>query len=230
MQKVCGWKRNRSPSRWACVFNNPKVFFRQCVVNPGPFMACRRSPAIDGGPALPAKSNGLGAPAHCNSHSASRAAPARCLTPLPRRAETCRMSRTPPAEHGARKLSPRTLLPRVLNLLLWLGLCGLAGTGLLLAWRLPPGSRGGHGLELFGLGRHDWGDVHTWVAYFFIAMILAHLALHWRWLWQIAARKRPWPVLAGFGLGLAVMVVLLFAPVSKREGGRGGAARAERVQ
>jgi hypothetical protein len=155
-------------------------------------------------------------------------------SPLPAEEDFCPMAeKIPQPPAVARKPSARTLLPRLLNLLLWLGFCALAGTGLLLAWRLPPASRGGRGLEILGFGRHDWGDFHTWIAYFFIAMIAVHLLLHWRWLWQVASRKRPWPVLAGLGLGIALVVAFLLAPVHKREGGRGGggqSARSERAR
>lgn len=119
------------------------------------------------------------------------------------------------------KPSPRTRVPRVFNALIWLVFCGLGGTGLILAWRLPPGSRGGHGLSVLGWGRHDWGDLHTWFAYGFLAMILVHLALHWRWFWQIAARKRRWPLLLGIGGGIAAMAVLVLLPVEK-DSGHGG--------
>ena len=115
----------------------------------------------------------------------------------------------------------RSLLPRVLNALLWLVFCGMAGTGLLLAFRLPPGSRGGAGLTAMGWGRHDWGDVHTWLSYGFLALIAAHLTLHWRWFWQVAAKRRAWPLLAGIGAGLLLMIWLVSQPVEKR-GGHGG--------
>ena len=112
----------------------------------------------------------------------------------------------------------RSAVPRVLNALLWLVFCGMAGTGLLLAFRLPPGSRGGAGLTAMGWGRHDWGDVHTWLSYAFLALITAHLALHWRWLWQVAAKKHAWPLVVGIGAGLLLMLWLAFQPVEKRAG------------
>lgn len=105
---------------------------------------------------------------------------------------------------------------KVLNLLLWWVFCGMAGTGLLLAWRLPSGSRGGRGLTALGLGRHDWGDIHTWLGYGLIGLILIHLAVHWRWLWQAAARRRSWPLLAGLGSGLVLAVLLVCQPVERR--------------
>ncbi len=94
----------------------------------------------------------------------------------------------------------------------------MAGTGLLLAFRMPPGSRGGQGLSAWGMSRHEWGDIHTWLSYGFLALILIHLALHWRWFWQVAARKKGWPLLLGFGAGLVLMALLVLQPVEKRGG------------
>ncbi len=74
----------------------------------------------------------------------------------------------------------------------------LATTGSIMRWVLPPGSGGGHGYgfrggrgpgpggeqvkQLFGLGRHDWGDVHFALALVFVTLILVHLVLHWTWI------------------------------------------------
>lgn len=115
----------------------------------------------------------------------------------------------------------KKLLPRVANLLLWLSFCALGGTGLLLAWRMPPGSRGGHGLQAMGMGRHEWGDVHTWVGYAFGLLILLHLALHWRWLWQVAARRRRWPLVAGLAAGGVLFLYLVCQPVEGKRGKKG---------
>lgn len=68
---------------------------------------------------------------------------------------------------------------------------------------------------------HEWGDIHTWISYVFMAAIVLHLVLHWRWLWQIAARKRAWPIIAGFGLGLVLILLLTLQPVHNREESRG---------
>ena len=130
----------------------------------------------------------------------------------------------------------KVLFSRVLNILLWLVFCGMTGTGLLLAFRLPPGSRGGHGLSAFGMGRHDWGDWHTWLSYAFCALMLAHLAIHWRWFWQIAGRRRAWPIVAGVGAGVVLILILVFQPVHSSRGGgdeqegkqRGGRNQQER--
>lgn len=124
-------------------------------------------------------------------------------------------------EAGRKFAWGKFLAGKVLNLVLWWVFCAMAGTGLLLAWRLPSGSRGGKGLSAMGLGRHDWGDIHTWLGYGLITLILIHLAVHWRWLWQAAARRRSWPLLAGLGSGLVLLVFLVCQPVERRGGGEG---------
>ena len=57
---------------------------------------------------------------------------------------------------------------------------GLLVTGLLMAFVLPAGSN--RTLELWGKPRHDWGEIHLWLAYVVIAAGLVHVALHWTWI------------------------------------------------
>ena len=104
---------------------------------------------------------------------------------------------------------------RILNFLLWICFSCLSGIGLLLAFRMPPGSRGGHGLSALGLSRHEWGDLHTWLGYAFIVLIFAHLAFHWRWLWKAATKKRPSWMLVGLSLGGVLMLLIALQPVTK---------------
>lgn len=72
----------------------------------------------------------------------------------------------------------------------------VATTGLLLEKTLPPGSgRLEIGLPdrqitmLWGLTRHEWGQIHLWTAYALLAILVLHLALHWRWLLAAFTRK-----------------------------------------
>jgi hypothetical protein len=118
---------------------------------------------------------------------------------------------TKPTSRGGLRKS----IPKLGNLLLWMLFCVMSGTGLLLAYRLPPGSRGGRGLSALGWLRHDWGDLHFWISIAFLALLLVHLGLHWRWFWQIASKRRAWPLLAGIGAGLALMIGLFCLPVKQ---------------
>ena len=72
-------------------------------------------------------------------------------------------------------------------------LLGLGGTGCILKWILPPGSggegqgaHGGRGGEhikaLWSLGRHDWGDIHFYLAICFLVLMGVHIFLHWGWI------------------------------------------------
>ncbi len=108
---------------------------------------------------------------------------------------------------------------RILNLLLWLAACGLAGTGLLLAYRLPPGSRGGAGLTALGMNRHEWGDWHMAIAFACLLLGALHLALHAKWLWRIAAERKTWLLALGAGTGIALLSAIALLPVSRQPHG-----------
>jgi hypothetical protein len=66
---------------------------------------------------------------------------------------------------------------------------GMVATGLLLRFVLPPGS--GSRRMLWGWGRHDWGDLHFWLAVGVGAVIVLHIALHWQWVCVTALRCLP---------------------------------------
>jgi hypothetical protein len=111
----------------------------------------------------------------------------------------------------------KNTINRVVNLLLYLLLCFMLGTGLLMWLRLPPGSRGGGGhLTVMGLNRHAWGDWHLWAALAFVALSVAHLVMNWVWMMKIAGSKRAWRVWLGIGAGLAIVTILALLPVDAR--------------
>jgi len=97
-------------------------------------------------------------------------------------------------------------------------MAALAGSGLLIYWRLPAGS--GHSATVAGLGRHDWGEVHFWIAVVFLATLATHLALHWKWIASVVAgtdqsrsrRRVALAIAAGMAL-LAAASAPLLAPV-----------------
>ena len=112
------------------------------------------------------------------------------------------------------KASTRTLLNRILNLLLLLTGAGLLGTGWIMDQRLPRG-RDGHGLTLLGLDRHGWGDLHAIVGYVAAALVVAHLALHTAWLHRIAACRRPWLLALGLGTAAALIALCAVLPIQR---------------
>jgi hypothetical protein len=68
----------------------------------------------------------------------------------------------------------------IVDLLTLLAILTMIGTGLIMYFTLPPGS-GSRGLILWGLDRHEWGDVHFWSSVALGALLILHVALHWSW-------------------------------------------------
>ncbi|MBN2492288.1 MAG: DUF4405 domain-containing protein [Planctomycetes bacterium] len=78
----------------------------------------------------------------------------------------------------------------------------LAATGILVRYVLPPGS--GHFATLWGLDRHQWGEIHFWLAVSMLAALVLHVFLHWRW---IVAMVRGSKTREGSGVRLAMALV-----------------------
>ncbi|MBD3617920.1 MAG: DUF4405 domain-containing protein [Gammaproteobacteria bacterium] len=89
----------------------------------------------------------------------------------------------------------------------------MAATGVLLVYTLPPGS--GRWATVWGLSRHQWGDVHLWLAVIFLAIVALHVVLHWRWLASMmkgGAHQAPgWRLVLGL-VSLLLIIALAVAP------------------
>jgi len=70
---------------------------------------------------------------------------------------------------------------------------GLVCTGFITRYILPPGTggrgrlahdgQGGDHIKTFlSLGKHDWGDIHFYLAVTFVIFTLWHIYLHWTWI------------------------------------------------
>jgi hypothetical protein len=81
----------------------------------------------------------------------------------------------------------------------------LTATGVLVRYVLPPGS--GHFSTLWGMDRHEWGQLHFWIAVILMASLGLHLFLHWRWV-VCMVKGRP---SEGSGLRVTLAVVGVMA-------------------
>ncbi len=80
----------------------------------------------------------------------------------------------------------RTTLNFAVEIVTFLAALGMIATGLIVRWVLPPGS--GSRRELWSLTRHEWGDVHFWLAVGLVVLAVVHIALHWNWVCAVAGR------------------------------------------
>ena len=115
----------------------------------------------------------------------------------------------------------RSTLNFLVDILTLLAIFVMIATGLAIRFVLPPGTGGRHGeggLLLWGLGRHDWGDVHFWTSVALGVLLVVHVALHWSWVCVMVQRflggtntDQPG---AGrrnaYGIGFLLVVVLIF--------------------
>ncbi len=94
------------------------------------------------------------------------------------------------------------------------GFVFLTTTGVLMRYALPPGSR--RFKTIWGLDRHEWGDIHFWISIVFLGLLAMHLVLHWRWIINIiTGRPREGSGLrVGLGIvGLVGLLALATAPL-----------------
>jgi hypothetical protein len=81
----------------------------------------------------------------------------------------------------------RTALNLLIDFLAAACFIGMIATGYLLHFPLPPGTN--KSLVLWGLSRHQWGEVHFWISLALLMVLMIHLVLHWQWVVSVAARQ-----------------------------------------
>jgi len=122
----------------------------------------------------------------------------------------------------------------VIDALMFLCLMAMAGLGFLMKYVLLPGrqawSKYGRNVELTWLGwdRHDWGEIHLYLAFALLGLLTIHLILHWQMILGLYARLLPDPqTRRRVAWAVLVLTVLLLSfpfliTPDVRERGRGG--------
>ncbi len=124
----------------------------------------------------------------------------------------------------------RTTINFTIDAVGFVGFVFLITTGVLVRYVLPPGS--GRRAVLWGMNRHEWGDLHFWIAIAFFCVLGLHLFLHWRWIVHMVRGKPQEGSGLRFALGLVgILAVLAIAitPVggSVEQSGTSGVQRGE---
>jgi hypothetical protein len=129
----------------------------------------------------------------------------------------------------------------VIDALMFLCIMAMAGLGFLIKYILPPGrevmARYGRNLYLTWLGwdRHDWGDIHLYLAFTLLSLLALHLILHWHLIPGLFARLVPHPQrrfrIAVVFLLLSLLLIyfpFLITP-DMQPRGRGGGRRSQAI-
>jgi uncharacterized protein DUF4405 len=73
----------------------------------------------------------------------------------------------------------------IIDVLMMLLMTAMLGIGLAVKYILPPGKvrqieyGGGVDLYIFGMERHQWGDIHYYLGVVLLGLLLLHIILHW---------------------------------------------------
>jgi hypothetical protein len=130
----------------------------------------------------------------------------------------------------------------IVDALMFLCLMAMAGLGFLMKYTLPSGrdvwAKYGSNLALSWLGwdRHDWGDIHLYLAFTLLTLLVLHLILHWQQILGLFQRLVPDPRrryrLALIFLLLSLLLIyfpFLITPDSKARGRGGGGHRSQAI-
>lgn len=101
----------------------------------------------------------------------------------------------------------RTTINFTIDAVGFVGFVFLITTGVLVRYVLPPGS--GRRAVLWGMNRHEWGDLHFWIAIAFFCVLGLHLFLHWRWIVHMVRGKPQEGSGLRFALGLVGILAVL---------------------
>lgn len=123
----------------------------------------------------------------------------------------------------------RGTLISLIDVIAFIAFLFLTSSGILLRYLLPPGS--GRWSEIWGMSRHQWGELHFWFALLFFTVLALHLLQHWRFVLglfrgHIKEALQLRVTLGVVGLIAAIMLAIapLISPVQSEENqvGRSG--------
>ena len=104
-------------------------------------------------------------------------------------------------------------LTKVLDLFSFVALMSMLSTGVFLKITLPPRSGGD---QVWGLSRHEWGDIHFYLSVIFLLLMSAHLLVHAKFIKSVIIGKAPtekyYRIVAGI-IGVIALIALTFSPV-----------------
>lgn len=115
----------------------------------------------------------------------------------------------------------------IVDVLAFIAFTLMTSSGVLLRYMLPPGS--GRFSSLWGMNRHDWGDVHYWISIALFVLLTIHLLLNWQWIVAVIRGQNRQGSGYRAALGVVGFIALLllalapfFSPIETTDRPRGG--------
>lgn len=85
----------------------------------------------------------------------------------------------------------KTLINTLVDLAVAFILLGMLMTGYVIKFPLPPGTN--KKWMLWGLTRHQWGEIHFWISAVLLVLIVVHICLHWTWIVTVIRQRLRLP-------------------------------------
>ena len=101
----------------------------------------------------------------------------------------------------------RSTLIMLVDAISFVGFAMLTSTGILLHFLLPPGS--GMQSSIWYLNRHEWGDIHFYIAVAFFFVLATHLILHHHIIINMIKGQDQKEARFRLGLGLIGLITIL---------------------
>ena len=117
-------------------------------------------------------------------------------------------------------------LVKIVDLISFILLVMMISTGAILEFTLP--ARSGP-LSVWGMTRHEWGDIHSIVSMIFLVLMASHLILHFKFIKSVVAGNGTREHIYRLSIGLIALIVLIalavapvVSPVSQSSTGHAG--------
>ena len=106
----------------------------------------------------------------------------------------------------------KTTVNYIINAVLAALMLNIAFIGILLGFVVPKGERAGYESKvLWGLHRHDWGDIHLYLSLALLVLIVVHVWLHWPWVAACTQRllsRTTWGIVFAVIAGAVAIFVI----------------------
>ncbi len=113
----------------------------------------------------------------------------------------------------------KSTLNLIVDILLWIVFAAVSGIGILIKYALPSGYARRHdGIrssvsQWWGMGRHEWGEIHWILSLLLLVLLLLHILLHRKMIGGMLRKAFPNPalryLLSALLLGFATVCLLV---------------------